>query len=73
MSIACWIPKATNTNSENVILIAFILQQWLHEHASILRYLYNACLVNDFIDHLTCVQTLVFQIFSTNVDDFANP
>jgi len=37
MRIACWIPKATNTHSEWVILIAFPLQQWLHERASTLR------------------------------------
>jgi hypothetical protein len=43
MCIACWIPKAINMNSENVILIAFPLQQWLHERASILRYIYTAC------------------------------
>jgi len=30
MRIACWIPKATNTHSEYVILIVFPLQQWLH-------------------------------------------
>jgi len=28
MCIACWIHKATNTNSEYVVLIAFPLQQW---------------------------------------------
>ena len=27
---SCWIPKATNTHSEYVILIAFPLQQLLH-------------------------------------------
>jgi len=35
--IACWITKATNTHLEYVILIAFPLQQWLHEGAWILR------------------------------------
>jgi hypothetical protein len=35
--IACWIPKATNTHLDYVILIAFPLQQWLHERASQLR------------------------------------
>jgi hypothetical protein len=30
MRIAWWIPKATNTNSEHVTLIASPLQQWLH-------------------------------------------
>jgi hypothetical protein len=43
MRIICWIPKATNTHSEYVILIAFPLQQWLHERASMLRYTYIAC------------------------------
>ena len=28
MRIACWIPNATNTQSENVMLIDFPLQQW---------------------------------------------
>ena len=36
MRIACWIPKATNTHSEYVILIAFALQQWLRERDSLL-------------------------------------
>jgi len=31
MRIACWMPKATNTHSQYVLLIAFPLQQWLHE------------------------------------------
>jgi len=35
---ARWIPKATNTHSGCVILIAFPIQRWLHEHASMLRY-----------------------------------
>jgi len=35
----------TNTHSEYVILIAFPLQQWLHERASMLRYTYIGCLV----------------------------
>jgi len=34
--IACWIPKATNTHSGFVILIAFPQQQWLHERSSVL-------------------------------------
>jgi hypothetical protein len=40
MRIACWVPKATNTNLEYVLLIALSLQQWLHERASMLRYTY---------------------------------
>jgi hypothetical protein len=40
MCVACWIPKATNTYSGYVILIALPLQEWLHK-----RYMYIACLV----------------------------
>ena len=43
MRIACWIPKATSAHTLCVILIAFSLQQWLHERISILRYVYIAC------------------------------
>ena len=50
MCIACWIPKATNTHSECVILIAFPLQQWLYERSSMLRYTYIACLVNTVLN-----------------------
>jgi hypothetical protein len=45
--IACWIPKATNTHSEYVILIAFPLQQCLHESASMLQYKYLPALLYD--------------------------
>jgi hypothetical protein len=30
MRIACWIPKAADTNSECVSIIALLLQQLLH-------------------------------------------
>ena len=39
MRIACWIPKATNTHSENVIFSDFLLKQCLHERAWMLRSL----------------------------------
>jgi hypothetical protein len=46
LGIACWIPKATDTHSEYAIFIAFPLQQWVHEGASLLRCIrYNAGLV----------------------------
>jgi len=45
MRIACWIPKATNTQLEYVIFIAFPLQQCLHERISMLCYTYIACSV----------------------------
>jgi uncharacterized BrkB/YihY/UPF0761 family membrane protein len=38
MGFACWMTKATNTNSEYVINIAFSHPQWLHEYASMLNY-----------------------------------
>jgi hypothetical protein len=38
MRMACWIPKARNAYTGCVILIAFPLQQWLHERASMLCY-----------------------------------
>ena len=45
MRIACWITKTTDTQSEYVILIAFPLQERLHERASMLRYTYIARLI----------------------------
>jgi hypothetical protein len=42
--IACWIPRATNTQSDYVTFTAFSLQQWLHKRALILRFMYIACL-----------------------------
>ena len=46
--IACWIRKRLQTHSEYVILIAFPLQQWLHERASVLRCTCIACVVTSF-------------------------
>ena len=44
MRVACWIPKATGTHPVCAIMIAFPLQQWLHERASVLPYTYSAFL-----------------------------
>jgi hypothetical protein len=51
MRFACWIPKATNTHTHTqyVILIAFPLQQWLQERASMLRYTYS------YVQWLFCI------------------
>jgi hypothetical protein len=46
MYILGWIPKATDTHSEYVTGIAFPLQQWLHERASVLLETYIACIVS---------------------------
>jgi hypothetical protein len=43
--LVCWIPQATNTHSQYVIIITFALQKWLHERASILRDTFSASLV----------------------------
>ena len=51
--IACWVPKATNTHSEYVILIAFLLQQWLHERASVFHYTHIALHGNSAINMRT--------------------
>ena len=54
--IACWIRKATNTQSQYVIIIALPQKQWLHERASMLRYTYITCIVTTEIPSLR-VQT----------------
>jgi hypothetical protein len=56
--IACWIPNATKTHSECIILTAFPLQQWLRENASILRYTYIACLVILRYTYIACLVIL---------------
>jgi hypothetical protein len=38
MRKTCWITTATDTHSEQVIPIAFPLQQWLHESDSVLFF-----------------------------------
>jgi len=60
MRIACWIPKATNTHLEYVIIIVFPLQQWLHERASMLRYRYIVLLF--FL--IVVTTTIVIQQYS---------
>jgi hypothetical protein len=55
--IACWISKAICTydharmckhahTDQYVVLIAFQQQPWFRARASMLRYMYSACLVN---------------------------
>ena len=57
MRIACWIPRATNTHSEYVILITLPLQQWFHERASMSRDTYTGCLAT-FHFHIRLCDTL---------------
>jgi hypothetical protein len=51
MRISCFINKATYAHPEYVIPIAFPLQQWLRERASILRFAYTACIVLNAVLH----------------------
>jgi hypothetical protein len=46
MLITRWIPKATNTYSEYVILFAWPLQKWLHQCVSTLHYTSIGCPVH---------------------------
>jgi hypothetical protein len=46
MRFAFWITKATDTHATYVMLIAFPQEQWLRERASVLHYMYFACLVS---------------------------
>jgi len=56
MRITCWIPKATNIHLKYVILIAFPLQLWLHERASVLRHMYSVSFVTHslLLPHISC-------------------
>jgi hypothetical protein len=53
MRIACWITKATNTlrTCTTLTRIAFLLQQWLYERASMLPYRYIACRVQYLVQY----------------------
>jgi hypothetical protein len=58
LRIVFWIPKATNTQSEYVILIAFPLQELWHARVSLLSYMYIAYLVLNIViysvqDHIS--------------------
>jgi len=46
---ACWVPKATDTLSEYVMLIVFPRLQWLRERDSISRYTCIACFIDKAI------------------------
>jgi hypothetical protein len=78
--ITCMIHKSTtNTHSEYLIFIVLLLQQWLHERTSVLRYTYIACLVptiffygilqNLFHKTFSCVCTVI----STNLSTTSRP
>jgi hypothetical protein len=64
MRIEWWVTQATNTHSQYVILFAFPPQQWLHEHASMLRYTYCAlCCVVLFEECATYKKAMNYNTF----------
>jgi len=67
MRIACWIPKATNTLSEYVILTAFPLQHWFHERPTVYFIRTLPVLFNNTISPTKEA------IFSVNVAEFTYP
>ena len=60
--IACWIPKATDTHSQYVIIIAFPLQHWLTRTDHNVE-LYIACLVCYSVLLYIAAETCRNQIF----------
>jgi hypothetical protein len=56
MRIVFLLTKATDTHSEYVILVDFPLQQWLLKCASVLCYMYIACLVSNTINVLSPIK-----------------
>jgi hypothetical protein len=67
MCITCWIPKATDTHSEYLILIAFALLQWLYESAKTICYTQIVCIVFFCVNRTKHVSMLcgkfVFHLF----------
>ena len=61
--IAFWIPKATDTHSEYVIFIVGLLQQWLHERSSVLRYAYLVSLLFILVINQLDAQNLFYNKF----------
>ena len=60
MRSACWIQKARDTHSEYVTIIAFPLQLWLHESASVLWYTH---IVMIYAHCMSCFYSYFFYFF----------
>jgi hypothetical protein len=58
MCIVCRITKTRDTHSQYVILIAFTLQQWLRERATMICYTYIACFVHTVVFSITISRCL---------------
>jgi hypothetical protein len=70
MRITCWILKSINIYSEYEILIAFLLQQWLYERASMLLYTNIACPLVSKIKFrcLTCANFLTINSLNAELN-----
>jgi len=65
MLISRWVPKATDTHSENVILVFPLLRvQWLQEHAWAL-HLYVHCM-SCYVDTSKSVHTAPYTLIVVN-------
>jgi len=62
MRIVCWIPKATNIHTVCLILIAFPLQQLVHERSSTLRFTYITCLVSSYYASYSKISILSLEL-----------
>jgi hypothetical protein len=67
MGIACWITKATDTNSEYVILIAFPQQQESRKRAPVVRCTCISCLVLPDIEKDTHSATGTYMVFGLEI------
>jgi hypothetical protein len=56
--VTCWIPNATVTHSEYVVLLAFPLQQWFCKHASHIAHLVAIVHANAWNQNLYWLLTL---------------
>jgi len=67
-----WIPKATNTHAEYVILLALSLQKWLHERVPVcvvrtLFLLLTICLSLKVMKIMAFISIFVTKILETEV------
>jgi hypothetical protein len=71
MRFACWVPKATDTHSEYVILIGFPQQRWLSEVASLLRlyvnYIVSLIIIEDVYSAVRTESLYAIQIHLHNI------
>ena len=64
MRFACWITKATDTHLEYVILVAFPLQEWFQDSASVLRHTYIASVVCCVVlCCVVCLHVILWHVF----------